>query len=503
MRPTLTAVMAVFLLAVSASPLQAADHVSDLLGWVPGRTNMALFVDVDAIRKSEIAKKQKWFTGNDPTSGLDSLPPGINRLVIASQFDPTSGVSWEVIVAGLNKPVTDADLLKGTGGTLDNIGGKNVIQTKKNKFAVNLAPGVAGAYQPANRQDTGRWLREVNGKISPNLPPYLKQAGARVAGNTAVVLALDTTDMFDPALVKVGLGKTNALKGKAAKVGPVADLFGQMHGLTLSIQVTDKLTGEIRLDFGADAEPLKDVAQPLLLELLERMGMHSDEMEKWTVTMRQNAVTFGGPLTREGVQDLLSPIIRPSVGALDQTEHPAAPMSKAEASLKYFKAVQQKMNEVRKSTNPTFAKLATTFNHAARHIDDLPILNVDDELLDWGASVATTFRSMAIVAQTAGGMMTLAEANKSMSVVSSPNYYTGSVSGYAGGYYGGYGYGYNYAVPSGTTSTTTVSNYGQIANIQFMTKEQEADYRRNTWKNMDSATNDVRRKMVKKYNIEF
>ena len=92
-------------------------------------------------------------------------------------------------------------------------------------------------------------------------------------------------------------------------------------------------------------------------------------------------LSFGGPITREGVQDLLSPILRPSLGTLDQTEQPAAPLSKADASLKYFKAVQQKMNEVRKSTNPTFAKLATTFNHAARHIDDLPILKIETHVV--------------------------------------------------------------------------------------------------------------------------
>ncbi|MCI0700220.1 MAG: hypothetical protein L0241_03955 [Planctomycetia bacterium] len=504
MRVTLCGLAAVVMLAASTAHAQAAEKVSDLLVWVPGQSNLALFVDVDAIRKSDIAKKQKWGTGKDPTSGLDSLPPGITRLVIAAQFDPGSGVSWEVLVAELRKPITDADLLKGTGGTLDNVGGKNAILTKKKQFVANLGPGVVGAYQPANRQGAGRWLRGADGKVSPQLSSYLKQAGATVVGNTPVLLALDTTDMFDPALVKAALAKTSTLKGKDAVIGPIADLFGQMHGLTLSIHVTDKLTGDIQLDFGAAADPLKDVAKPLLLELLDRLGMHCEEMNKWTAAIRGKSITFGGPLTQDGARDILSPFLRPFLGEVDQTEPgPATEQTKAQVSLKYYQAVHKKMSEVRKTSNPTFAKLASMFNAAARHIDDLPILNVDDELLDWGQSIATTFRSMAIVAQTAGGMMTLADANKAMVQVSSPNYYTGSVGGYGNGYYGGYGWGYNYAVPSGTTSTTTISNYGQVSNLQFMTKEKEADYRRNTWKAMDTATADVRRKMVKKYNIEF
>jgi hypothetical protein len=481
----------------------ADERVTDLLGWVPSQTNLVLFVDVDAIRNSAIAKKEKWGSGNDAVSGLDTLPPGIARLLIASQFDPGEGVSWEVTVAGLRRPITDADLLKGTGGTLDNVGGKNVVLTPRKKFAANLSKGVVGAYQPANRQDAGRWLRAANGKTPSRLSPLLAQAGAGVTAKTPVVLVLDTSDMFAPSLVKASLSKSAALKGKADKAAALADLFGRMHCITLSISVTNALEGEIRLDFGADADEFKDLAKPILLEILTKMGLHSKEMDGWATDVRKGTVTFGGPLSKEGASGLLAPLLRPSIGSLDQTAHPMAEQTKAQATLKYYQNAQKKLREIRKSTPSDFAKLASVLNSAARHIDELPILNVDDEMLDWGASVATSMRTMAIVAQKTGGMISLAEANKAMVQVSSPNYYTGSVGGYRGGYYGGYGWGYNYAVPSGTTSTTTVSNYGQVENLQSMTSAQEADYRRNTWKSIDAATNELRRKMVKKYNVEF
>jgi hypothetical protein len=59
---------------------------------------------------------------------------------------------------------------------------------------------------------------------------------------------------------------------------------------------------------------------------------------------------------------------------------------------------------------------------------------------------------MAIVAQKTGGALSLAEANRAMAMVSTPNYVS------VGGYRGGYGWGYT--GPNGTTSTATVSNYG-------------------------------------------
>jgi hypothetical protein len=503
MRLIFSVVASGLLLALSAAPSRAQERVSDLLVWVPDKSNLILFVDVDAMRNSALAKKEKWGSGNHVVSGLDTLPPGITKLVVASHFDPGAGMSWEVIVAGTRKPITDADLLKGTGGTLDNLAGKNVVLTSHRKFAVNLDKGVVGAYQPANRQDAGRWLREVDGKISPRFSPYLSVVGAGVVATTPVVLALDTRDMFAPELVKVALAKSQTLKGKPEKIAAIADLIGKMRYLSFSIHLSDVMTGELMLDFGAACSELKDVAKPLLLEILDRLGMHNKEMDGWTVNMRNTTVTFTGPLSKDGAQDIISPMLQPSLGSLDQTEPAPMAQSKAQASLKFYQATKKKIDEVWKSSSSSYSKLTTTFNNAARHIDELPMLNVDDELLDWGHSVATTFRTMGICAQKAGGMISLAEANKQLVVASTPNYYTGAVGGYAGGYYGGYGWGYQYAVPSGSTSTATASNYGQVQNMQNMTSQNEAIYRRETWKNIDNVTNDIRRKMTKKYNIEF
>jgi hypothetical protein len=95
------------------------------------------------------------------------------------------------------------------------------------------------------------------------------------------------------------------------------------------------------------------------------------------------------------------------------------------------------------------------------------------------------------------------EANRAFVSVNTPNYYSGSAYGVGGGYWGESAYGYNYTVPTGTSNTTTASNYGQIGNLQTMTNQQEHQYRMNTWKNIETATTDIRRKMVKKYGIEF
>ena len=58
-------------------------------------------------------------------------------------------------------------------------------------------------------------------------------------------------------------------------------------------------------------------------------------------------------------------------------------------------------------------------------------------------------------------------------------------------------------LPAGSSSISTLSNYGAIDNLQTITGQSEALYRRDTWKKIDAATLDLRRKMVKKYNVEF
>jgi hypothetical protein len=494
----------------SIAPVRAQERITDLLGWVPGRTNLALFVDADAVGKSAIAKNEKWGTSGDPVSGLDTLPTGVSRLVVASHYDPRSGVDGEVFVARLKKPMTDADLLKGTGGTVDKIAGKNVVVTPNNRFVVNLAPGIAGAYQPANRQEAGRWLREASGSPPATLSPFLALAGAGVGANTPVILVMDANDMFSPALVKARLAKSTTFKDKAAKIAAVADLFGQLQYLTLSIGVTDKLVAELQLEFAAPAAALDGVAQEFMLEMLKRLGFHSTEMDSWTATVRSKTVTFSGPLTTASANDLLAPLLRPSLGALDQSQplpEGAADQLKLKASQKYFQSVHKKMSDVKKSNPSSFEKLTAIFNSSARYIEELPLLNVDEELLDWGAAIATTFRTMGIVAQRAGGAISLAEANRAMSVVSTPDYAT--VGGYRGGYGVGYGggfvggYGWGYTGPTGSTSTTVVGNYGAIDNLQTVTSQNEAVYRRGVWQKIDAETLELRRKMVKKYNTEF
>jgi hypothetical protein len=493
-------------LAAPAATTRAADAVADLLRWVPAGANVVLVVDVDALYRSEVAKAGKWGSDGLPTTGLDSLPAGASRLVMAAHAGLGGPPEWEVTVVGLKRPATEAGLARRHGGTRETVAGRSVLLTPRHGYMTVLAPGVIGAYQPPNRQGVGRWLREATGQPTAGPSAYLRAAAAAAGPEVPVVLAYDTADLLDPGLLKVRLGKADALNGKAGEVDALADLFAGLKGVTLTIRATDKLAGELRLDFAGPAAPLGTaVGKPLLLEALARIGEKGDEMGGWVLTVKGDAATFGGPLTEDTANLLLAPLLGPAASAADPTDPPGSAdrEEKAQASLRYFRAVQKIANEVRNSRNDSFERLTFRFNNGARRIDDLPILNVDDELLDWGAAMATTFRTMAITAQKAGGMISLAEANRAMVSVTTPDYFYGS--GFAGGVgpWGTVGGGWGFAVPSGTVSTGQVSNFAQIDNMNAVTNQTEFAYRQQTWDAIRNATNTVRRNMVRKYGIEF
>ena len=135
------------------------------------------------------------------------------------------------------------------------------------------------------------------------------------------------------------------------------------------------------------------------------------------------------------------------------------------------------------------------YGQYAAKIDDLPMLNVDDELLKYGATISSTLRAISVNAGKAGMQQKVLSANAQEALVGTP-----------GNYYGAYGYnrwgavrGYTYYRPN----FAYVSNYGQITNLMAAGVADEKAMRDQTWKNIDDSSAQIRRKMTAKYQVEF
>src|SRR3954468_7502105 len=114
------------LLALSAAPCPAADF-ADLLKRVPAQANAVLLIDADAARKSPHGAKEGWAKNHEKDSlgGIDSLPPGIERLVVAAQLNVTTlDPEWRIGIAATRTAVTTAQIAAAEGGTADTVAGR-------------------------------------------------------------------------------------------------------------------------------------------------------------------------------------------------------------------------------------------------------------------------------------------------------------------------------------------------------------------------------------------
>jgi hypothetical protein len=158
------------------------------------------------------------------------------------------------------------------------------------------------------------------------------------------------------------------------------------------------------------------------------------------------------------------------------------------ASQQYFKSVNDLVEDLRtkpdRSEVKTFGQVGKWFGVYARKIDQLPMLNVDPELLDFGAFVSTSLRDAEASMRGSGGRSRVAQQN-------TPAHYD-----YYGrtGRYGGYGV---YAVEDIKAE--------QAERVRVRTQERvstSSDVRQ-IMQELANATRDIRQRMTQKYQAEF
>src|SRR5208337_4373191 len=117
--------------------------------------------------------------------------------------------------------------------------------------------------------------------------------------------------------------------------------------------------------------------------------------------------------------------------------------AKVTASKKYFQRISQRLSdlrtEVKEAPKAKFAQ--KMLNDAAREIDRMPVLNVDEELLAYGSGVSSTLRNMRNLSKNAG---------------LDYQYRMAEIQGNAG-----YGYGYGGFYGGGSVAGATTSTYRQ------------------------------------------
>jgi hypothetical protein len=258
-----------------------------------------------------------------------------------------------------------------------------------------------------------------------------------------------------------------------------------LKGLTFTTRIDTNMAAELRLDFGQSAEPFKAHLKPLLLEALMKVGASYPELDNWDLRVEGNTCTLRSRVNLEDLRQILS-IVHPPLPSLDTASgSPGEPSKNLKASMRYFREVSSLVNalDTKLKKAPSYLSYETSslwHDKYAKQIDQLPVNDVDQELVQYGASMGSKLR--AIAASLKGNQIdkTQLEAAK----------YRNKVEG-GYDYYGGYGGSYYY------------DNYYQVNQEMEKVRAEGNKSRVEVWQAINEETADMRRKMTQKYSVEF
>lgn len=480
----------------SLASTSLAGTFEDLLKKSPAGANVALVVNVAQIMGSDYAKshdtEEKMAAAFAEREIL--IPPTAKHFALVSQVDlERFKPVWEASLMELSKPADFTNIAKELRGTVEMIGGAQAVGTRR-AFIVDLGDDDVGLLLPSNRQQASRWVKQVKSGAS-TFPAYLVEATSfSDSAGTDIILAIELADMFPEKFLAEKLREGELFKDRVGDIAPTAKLLTTIQGARLGIKIGEKCYGKLIVDFSEDPSSLGDLAKPLLLNAIGGAGGMLEEFADWKPSFGKKSIAIEGNLTEEGMRRLMSLVNVPadSVAAVAAptpvvteapTEAPAprpTPISAvAESSRTYFKSIDKQLESLRiKQTDAkTFGQIALWLNNAARRIDRMPTLNVDPELLDYGANTSGELREMAGALQGIG----INSAEREASAYGGESYYAG----WDGYYYSG------------------TDHQAEKREIRAQEKAAGARSAREIAEKLANDEAAIRRRMTEKYKLQF
>ena len=475
--------VALFFTTNATGLVQAEQDFPSLMTKIPASANAVVVIDADKLRNSELGKKNKWADKNEAAyvNSPFILPPEANRIVIGSQLNPNNHFSqaWELAVMSLVEPISMRSIARAENGQLDEIAGIPAVGTPGNAYFVQLSDDVLGVMSPANRQLVARWATLFENPQDQD--GYLSKAVQDVNDGAQIVLAIDLKNAVIPYQLSESLSESEFIQKKKHDQSQWEGIINSLLGVKLTVAVADKIEGKLSVDFASDPTGLGKDAKDAIIVALGRSGVGIESLDSWNLSQSQNQIRLEGELSIADLRKIMSILEMPGSDYSSQAESQPATESQvdlvAEASKKYYQSVSALLKDIEgefKTNRDARHNFASTYmQRYAKRIDELPILNVDDELINFGLMVSETLRDTSVVQ----GTSNIQSGVRKSSVYKSNNVYD-----------------YN------NTYRSTSSMKTQIA------REEQAvasTARFNNWKEIQDATANIRVQMTKKYGVEF
>ncbi len=478
-----------------APACQAQEDVAIVLRRVPEWANALTVVRLQMLLESPRGIREDWATQYELgyLSGAVRIPPSVKTMALATRFQANDSMdSTTVGIALLNKKrrLSLEDLASREGGEIETVANHPAVLTSRHSYVVELAPGLMGAMQPANRQELARWIRFADRNRDPVLSPYLRNAASAGRG-APIQMAIDLEDIVDPKAVHLWLPNCKILKGNKGPCDALEELIKGLKGARFTARVEEKTTGEVRLDFSNPVGSHADYIKDLFLESLDEIGAALDDFRNCQVRTEADGktVVLKTELSDDELMLIMSLIQIPSTNA--DPEGPKSPGAKADpvATERYFQAVQRLLDNLQKKTKKAedYVKTAVWHETYAKRINQLPRQGVDQEMLQYGASVASKLWALANSLRGVPLKLDLLESQKY--VYTPPTIY-----------FGFRRRPFNSYLPAPAYTDTNVP---EMAAQQAEAVAKGESDRDKIWKTLDQEKYRIRRRMREKYNTLF
>ncbi|MDG2220310.1 MAG: hypothetical protein P8L85_02960 [Rubripirellula sp.] len=476
--------------------------------------NTVVLINAEKMFGSRLADQEGWAARRKAAydAGVTALPPDASQVVIAGRHDHEYGheALWELGLMELTAKRDVSTVALRYGATMDTIDGHSATRLPDDHYVVQLGPTLHASYTPANRQDVVRWLRSTNvTNPAAGLSKYLEQAFTYATSvGTPIVMAMDLEGLVAEAEIERRLASFAGLKESEVPTAKLAALIHGVKGITLGVSIDRAEYGAIRVDFSESPQILAGIGKKILIEVLEKQGAMIEDVREWKPSVEGNAFVLRGNLSSEGTRKVMSILALPAsmVHAVQDSQSAGADQgaqAKLVATQEYWNSLNYLLDDLRNDHHfQTFGQGAIWYDKYARKIDHLPILNVDDELVDYGANVASAFRDCEGIMKGVGMKTSLLTAQNSGA----------SSAGYANGSFGGYransGYGPSYG-PMGVSSGVSAMNASRQelgrtnAIIRGRERTMGASNVQDVWAQLDEANAKMRRTLVNKYSADF
>jgi hypothetical protein len=500
-RTKLAVVVGLLLVFQTSQVCFAQVSFTDMLRRVPREANALVMVDAEKMRKSPIA------LAKENVNRRMILPKEVDRVVLASNLDTANMKAiWEVAIVSTIEEPSMAKIADKRGGKLENFGEESAVLLPTNSYLVGLGSKLLGIQYPADRQHAARWARLSRDSKGLQFGRYLQGASKYPeAVGTDIILALDLEHVVSADTVRQNLNNSAVLKGREVNLDQLSFLLASIQGTTLGIRVTDKISGSLRIDFSQDASIMADFAKPLILEKIGELGAAIEDLYSWTSRVEGKTVYLSGIFSVDGLRKVLSiveppplPVEQPAPGQKVTSPSERDPM--AYATYDHFKETQVLIADLRKTRNPALGssgQCALWYDKYAKKLDQLPIVNVDPELLDFTQELAVSLRGLAGTYRQVG--------------INSAQYSGNPTSQWRGGYtgrsYGGYGYsgGYGYRGGYGPGRFVAAKKTGPSprATAKRLGRASASQTRSEKFQTLDEGMAKMRRSLTEKYHMEF